>query len=241
MRSVTTGDPSGIAARILLALDSQPATSVGASRLCAACVLVLGVERVAIAVHVGDTGWWEVLGSSDGVASEIEGVQATIGEGPGISAAKCGGPVFLSDLRDADGRWPFFAAALSTLHAGAVLAVPLQMGAIHVGVLDLYFASTGPLANEDLAAALTAAHLLTTLMLTEQLPAAGDLAADSWWSSPQSSREIHQATGMLVAQLDVGIREAYARLQGYAFSHGQLLSDTAREVVDRHLRFDPST
>jgi AmiR/NasT family two-component response regulator len=53
-----------------------------------------------------------------------------------------------------------------------------------------------------------------------------------------STREVHQATGMIMAQLGVGAMVAFARLQASAFASGQLLTEVARDVVARLVRFD---
>jgi len=54
--------------------------------------------------------------------------------------------------------------------------------------------------------------------------------------------EVHQATGMVVAQLGVSATDALARLRAYAFVEQRLLSDVAHDVVSRRLRFtrDPT-
>ena len=49
--------------------------------------------------------------------------------------------------------------------------------------------------------------------------------------------EIHQATGMVLAQLGVSATEALGRLRGYAFVEQRLLIDVARDVVARRLCF----
>ena len=59
-----------------------------------------------------------------------------------------------------------------------------------------------------------------------------------WWDQPLGTREVHQATGMIIAQLGVDAREAYVRLQAYAFANNRLLDDVAHQVVGRLLRFD---
>lgn len=46
---------------------------------------------------------------------------------------------------------------------------------------------------------------------------------------------------MVVAQLGVSAREAYVRMQAYAYSHQRLLSDVATDVVHRRLRFTPES
>ena len=49
-------------------------------------------------------------------------------------------------------------------------------------------------------------------------------------------REVHQATGMVMAQLDCNASTALLRLRGQAFAFGVPLDGLAREVITR--RFD---
>lgn len=46
---------------------------------------------------------------------------------------------------------------------------------------------------------------------------------------------------MVSAQLGVLVDHAMVRLRGFAFANGQPLVDVARSVVNRTLRFDPSS
>jgi hypothetical protein len=48
---------------------------------------------------------------------------------------------------------------------------------------------------------------------------------------------VHQASGMVSAQLEVSVGEAMVRLRAYAFATDRLLTDIAEEVVARRLRF----
>jgi hypothetical protein len=50
---------------------------------------------------------------------------------------------------------------------------------------------------------------------------------------------VHQASGMVAVQLGVSVTEALIRLRSYAFTHDRLLTDIARDVVARLLRFEP--
>ena len=55
---------------------------------------------------------------------------------------------------------------------------------------------------------------------------------------PWSERaEVHQATGMVVAQLGVPETDALALLRAYAYSHDQSLAITAHAVITRILVF----
>lgn len=50
--------------------------------------------------------------------------------------------------------------------------------------------------------------------------------------------EVSQATGMLVAQLDVDPAEALVRLRAHAYSTARSATDVARDILDRRLRLD---
>ena len=49
---------------------------------------------------------------------------------------------------------------------------------------------------------------------------------------------VHQASGMVAAQLGVSVGEALLRLRAFAFAHDRLITEVAQEVVERRLRFD---
>ena len=49
---------------------------------------------------------------------------------------------------------------------------------------------------------------------------------------------VHQATGMVAAQLEVGVGQALIRLRAYAYAHDQTLTDVARAVISHELVLD---
>ena len=49
---------------------------------------------------------------------------------------------------------------------------------------------------------------------------------------------VHQATGMIAAQLGETIPNALARLRAAAFTRGCSMYDLAQDVVERRVRFD---
>ena len=112
-------------------------------RLCEACVMSLPVQRAGISVHVDGVGL-EVLCASDYVAERVEWVQISLGEGPAWEAVACGGPVVIA-TGDVDERWPVFSSEAAASGVGSMFALPLQVGAIRVGVLDLYRDDAEPL------------------------------------------------------------------------------------------------
>ncbi|MGH3311543.1 MAG: ANTAR domain-containing protein [Streptomyces sp.] len=65
---------------------------------------------------------------------------------------------------------------------------------------------------------------------------------DGRWSEQAGPQhpEVHQATGMVTVQLGVTAAVALVRLRDYAFAQDRRLSEVAKDVVARRLRFDGS-
>lgn len=223
----------------MAALAEYPDGALGPHELCLSCVKVLPVDRAALTV--GDaSSTWEPLGATDETAARIEAHQAVAGEGPAVDAAERGGPVLVEDLSTQFDRWPGFTSALGPDASGAMFAFPLQIGAIAIGVLDLYRIAPEPIDSGELTAMQAVADIVTMVLMSRPPP--GDVnttPTDAWWTPSPSSSEIHQATGMVIAQLSVTPRIAYLRLRAYAFAHDRPLTEVARDVIERRLRFDP--
>jgi hypothetical protein len=151
-----------------------------------------------------------------------------------VDAFALGAAVLTPDLLSDDvlDRWPVFASAAAEAGAGAVFALPLQIGAISPGVLDLYRGEPGALDGEALADALAFADTATLLLLGG--PTEGPEGGLGAYRA-----QIDQATGMLTEQLGVGIEEAFVRLRAHAYARGRRLADLAADVVAGRLRFSP--
>ena len=213
---------------------------VTVEHVCAVAMSAAGVDGAAVAVVLSASPR-ETMYASDPVAAELEELALTLGEGPGVDAVT-GGPALIADLTAADclARWPVFAPA--ALHAGvrAVFALPLQVGGVRLGVLDLYRAGPGELDREQLADALVLADTACALLLDAQ--AQRDRPRpDGGGPEPAGSPhpEVHQATGMITVQLGVSVAVALVRLRAYAYAHDRRLRDVAADVVARRLRFHP--
>lgn len=227
------------AQQFLTALADYPDGTLGPRELCLSCVKVLPVDRAALTIGVA-VSEWEPLIATDETAALIEAKQVVAGEGPAFDAVERGGPVLVDDLATQFDRWPGFTTALGRAAYGAMFAFPLQIGAIAVGVLDLYRAEPVPIEPADLAAMLSVADIVTMVLLSRPPPTDSDTGAvRAWWTPTPSSSEIHQATGMVVAQLSVTPRVAYLRLRAHAFAQDRPLTAVARDVIERRLRFHP--
>jgi transcriptional regulator with GAF, ATPase, and Fis domain len=231
----------GAVTRALLAIARDLRDDrVLAEQICRACVAGLDVDGAAISLLTAST-LRETLWASDATAELLEDLQFSLGEGPCIEAATAGRPVLVTDLSDIaqTSRWPIYAAAVvEQAGVGAVFALPLQWGAITVGVLDLYRRAPGWLSPEQSRDALSAADAAALMLLGLRTDPGDDLAWDRSWSN---RAEIHQATGMVVVQLGISAADAFARLRAHAFAEQRLLGDVARDVVARRLHFSKET
>jgi hypothetical protein len=212
------------------------------AHVCAAAVAGVGVDGAGVTVMVSPTVR-DTVHATDLVAGDLEEWQLTFGQGPCVDAFSDGGPVLVVDLDSPDysARWPAFTPAALDSGAQAVFALPMQVGAIRLGVLDLYRTRPGPLSPHELADALAFADAAGMLLLDGAAGTQPDTADLAWQRDDPTAHQaqVHQATGMILVQLGVRAEAAFARLRAYAYAHDQRLGDVARDVVERRLRFEP--
>jgi hypothetical protein len=102
----------------------------------------------------------------------------------------------------------------------------------------LYWDRPGPLSDEQHADALVMADIVAQALLAIQANAPpGKLAAELAVGA-DFHYVVHQASGMVAAQLEVDVGQALIRLRAYAFGHDRPLAEVAKDIVARRLRFD---
>ncbi|MFF3456733.1 GAF and ANTAR domain-containing protein [Streptomyces sp. NPDC002730] len=237
-------------ARIRMLAAEQAAlrgARVGVVDVCTAAVAALPVGGAGVSA-MSRTAASHPLCSTDDISEQLEELQLTLGEGPCVDAFTLGTAVLTPDLRAGEvrGRWPVFADAALEAGAGAVFALPLQIGAISPGVLDLYSSLPIELTAEELADAMAFADTATLVLLDVQIEESNTPPVGIPPDGPSEDlgryrAEIDQATGMLTVQLEVGIEEAFIRLRAHAYAHGRRLAEVAADVVARRLQFPPDT
>jgi hypothetical protein len=196
------------------------------------CARVLRVGGVGLALMTDD-GPAGTVAATDRTALQLEELQFSLGEGPCVDASRTGRPVLQPDLaRTGQTRWPAFSAGAEAAGLVAVFAFPLRVGAIRLGVLDLYRTTVGVLTERELADSLTFADAATTLMLHLQARAAG-------WDPPEDSlvvlddrAEVHQATGVVSVQSAVTLHEALLLLRARAYAEQRPIGELAVEVLE---------
>jgi ANTAR domain-containing protein len=189
---------------------------------------VAGVSGLG-AVLTSTAGTAESIWSAGATNTALGDLQLTLGEGPSVDAARHGVLVLEPDLVDSPiTRWPAFAGAACELGVRALFAFPLRIGAIGLGVLELHRDSPGSMSTRQIGDVLVLADALTSRLLR--------LSLDGEFVVLRTA--VHQATGMIAAQLGVSLGEALVRLRGHAFGSNRPIDEVAADVVAHRLDFN---
>jgi hypothetical protein len=215
-------------------LATLPAHRAQTWRLGEAMRQLLHADGVAITVeYLTDSR--TTICASDEVADALESLQEITGEGPGYEAARTDAIVVAElDGRD-DPRWPMLVHAVAESHGPlSVCAVPVHAGGYLSGVATLYTRSRRSLAELPERVAFLANAVGTALLADAADQSDGQPHLGDAWSSRSV---IHQATGMVMAQVRLGPEDALALLRGHAYATGTEVNDVAAQVVGRSINF----
>jgi hypothetical protein len=221
-------DSRELLAELARSLTSGPAEGSLALRLCGSAISILGATGGSMTFASADPGR-TVVAASDLVAEGFEQLQDVLGEGPGLRAHREGRVVVLAlGAPSHDGA--MFAEEAGRDHPGhTIYALPMRPFSQAFGVIMLYTAPGRWLARttdeaQFLADAIGAAVL--------RYPEIDDLN-EAW--VPRA--RIHQATGMVVAQLGIRSEDALALLRARAFADSITLDEMAVQVLEREVTF----
>jgi hypothetical protein len=219
-------------------MGAEGETGSGTARLCAVSAHVSAMTGAGIMLMSDDIPIGSVC-TTDEVSTLIEDLQFTLGEGPCVDAHTHGRPVLEPDLADpSTPRWLAFSPPALAAGARAIFGFPLQVGAVRLGALNLYRDRRGPLSDDQHADALVMADVAAHEVLAMQGHASPDAVAAELDVGADFHLVVHQASGMVAAQLEITVGEALVRLRAYVFAHDLTLSEVAEAVVARRLRFD---
>ncbi|MGW7535969.1 GAF and ANTAR domain-containing protein [Amycolatopsis sp. NPDC054798] len=218
----------------LLALLEGTAPGMGPiERICELCVTELSVSGAGVSVMGTGriTGAQALVHATGPVGVRLEDLQLTLGEGPSVDAHNSGGSVLIPELALEHRRWPAFSPGAAGMGVAAVFSFPLQIGAARLGVLDLYRVTAGSLTPRQLPDALALAEAATVALLDDAEAPGG--TSPQWLGDLHS--QVHQATGIVSAQLEVSLREALLRIRGHAYAHQLSLNEVGKRIVDYEL------
>ena len=223
--------------RILTQLQNEDGAGPAPARLCAVCADVMAMTGAGIMLMSGDVARGSVC-SSNRVSALIEDLQYTLGEGPCVEAYERDQPVLEPDLAGAGGsRWVAFSPPAVAAGAVAVFGFPMRVGAIRIGALNVYRDHAGPLDDEQYADGVVLAGVAARAVLAMQADASPGMLGAELEAGSDFRFVVHQASGMVSAQLEVTVGEALVRMRAFAFAHDRPLGTVAEDVVARRLRF----
>lgn len=233
-RAVTEDQRTRIIGHLYPAGESE----LEASRLGRVCAEITGVTGAGLMLMSGDVPRGSVA-TTDEVSTLIEDLQFSLGEGPCVDAYNLDRPVLEPDLaHPAVVRWVAFTQQAVEAGVRAIFGFPLQVGTVRLGAMNLYCDRPGALTVDQHSDALVMADVAAQALLIMQANAPPGVLADELERGSNFQYVVHQASGMVAAQLDVSVAQALVRLRGYAFGHNRPLAGVAQDVVARRLRFE---
>ncbi|NKY85354.1 ANTAR domain-containing protein [Nocardia veterana] len=121
----------------------------------------------------------------------------------------------------------------SRLGVGAAIALPLRVGGLRIGSLDLYRREPGNVSGQVEADATLLADLIGYTLVE-------DFALREPGEDPLATthRDVNIATGMIAGRLGISLDEAFVRLRAYAFAAERPLPEVARAVLERRVDLD---
>jgi GAF domain/ANTAR domain len=175
-------------------------------------------------------GQLRLLAATSTQTRELELFQLQADEGPCVECYASGQPVSVADLRAETSQWPRFVPAALEAGVASVHAVPMRAAGIVLGSLGLFGSRPGELTESDLLVGQTLAHIACVAILQEHPP------TPSTVMPPLRSALTHrivveQAKGFLRESFDVSVDEAFSLLRRYARTHGEHLTDVARQLM----------
>jgi hypothetical protein len=184
---------------------------------------------------LGDVLGNEIVSATSREAQRLDELQLDLGEGPCWDALRLGKPVLEPDLAsDGARRWPSFAPAAGSVAAASIFAFPVAVGSLRLGAVDLFATTRLELTPAQSRQATAMAKVVGRHLLQYAVEHSG---APEESAGGYSRRVVHQATGVVLAQLDMTAEEAALVLQGHAFATGRPVPEVAADVVAGRLGF----
>ncbi|HYI50454.1 MAG TPA: GAF and ANTAR domain-containing protein [Microbacterium sp.] len=204
-------------------------------RYCEAFLSVFPITGAAVST-IGEVLGSETLAASDAQSARIDELQFDLGEGPCWDAMRSALPVLAPAIRTTGPKkWPAFAQSVIREGVSSLFAFPLTVGPVRFGAIDLYSAAPVRLSDTQTKQAGAMAEMVSRHVLRRALTSIGEDPEAG--ISAYSRRLIHQASGVVLAQIDVSADDARLVIQGQAFAVGKSMMDVAQEILDGRLRF----
>jgi hypothetical protein len=220
--------------RLARAIAATPVEAPLSLRMCDACVEILGVDGGSLTLAYADPQRVTLCTTDEG-AAQLEDLQEVFGEGPSYAAYLERTIQTLVVDGTVDPRWPLLSDAIKqALTSCSIYAIPMKPGPQTMGVATFYQQQAHPLLVDGPTTQLLVDAVAIALVKDPDILDDDRYAkADSW----NSRARIHQATGMVMAQLRLTPEDAMALIRAHAYAHRKTLAATSDDVIARILDF----
>ena len=195
-----------------------------------ACVDLFGVSGSGIML-ADEQNITRYVAASDGPGRVLEALESELGEGPCTESFVLGHPISVTDLAT-ESRWPEMAKAIRQHPVHAVLGVPVRLGGVSVGTLDVYKDHPADW-DESERAALTRFSNIVAMLLGSALSAheANELAGQLQYALDYRV-VIERGVGYLMARDGIDAVTAFNRLRRAARSTQSKIGDVATQLLE---------
>jgi transcriptional regulator with GAF, ATPase, and Fis domain len=235
--SADASDPGSLHARLraLTARESQVAADGDPLQalhdIVAACVDLLEVTGGGIML-VDEMGVSHYVAASDQQGRLLEKVEAEAMEGPCTDALVHNGAIHSPDLRT-ETRWPTFRAALADqAELRAVVGVPVRVGAIPVGTLDVFLDRSHAWSDAQLEAVRRLGDLIGTVLGSALEAHHAGVRAEQLQYALDYRIVIERGVGYLMARDRLDAVSAFNRLRATARDRRTKAGRVAQHLLD---------
>jgi len=225
-------DPEALAASLRrLASLGKPGTGVieALQQVTEACADLFGVTGSGIML-ADEQNVPRYIAASDGRGRMLEVVESDTGQGPCTEAFVNNTVVASTDVT-AEARWPDLAAAIRPHEVRAVLGLPVRLGGVTVGTLDVFYGQPHVWQDEECQALARYRDLVeSTLATAVAAHTAGELAEQLQYALDYRV-VIERGVGYLMARDQVDSVTAFNKLRRAARDSQSKIGDVAQRLV----------
>jgi hypothetical protein len=204
--------------------------------LLSGCVRATGAAAAGLVVTRPDDQHLELLASTSHRVQELELYQLQVDEGPCVEAVKTLAPVTVIGPQEIAIRWPAVTAAFERAGYLAVHAAPMVWRGKALGAVNLFFTTTGSVADSTEVAQAFAD------MATIALVHSGRLTAQDVVGRAKAALDdrivVERAKGVLAYTKNVPPDEAFDLLLALAAAAAQPLGEVATQVIENAINAD---
>ncbi len=190
---------------------------------------VLQADGAAVCVGIDER--LVFLTATGAEVREIEQVQMRLQEGPCHDAWQEGATVVVRDITTETQRWPGFSPALLEVGLCSVMSVPMQLGGLHFGALNVFSRTERDWDEDEGQVTHVLADMATTYVLNSQELKDSNRTRAQLQTALDSRIVIEQAKGILAERHGVSVEQAFELMRRYVRSVNDNLHPFAAAVV----------